>query len=58
MIFLRVLLFVDVLERRLLLPVVAALVSQFKWFEVERVEGADTSAGVLFQILATMAVLA
>ena len=49
--------FVNVLERRLLLPVVAALVGQFKRLKVERVEGADTSAGVLFQSFTAMAVL-
>ncbi len=48
---------VDVLERRLLLPVVAAFVCQLKWLKVERVEGAYTAAGILFQILTAMAVL-
>ena len=57
LIFLWMLLFVDVLERRLLLPVVAVLVGQLEWLKVERVEGADTSAGVLFQFIAAMAVL-
>ena len=48
--------FVNVLKRRLLLPVVAALVGQLERLEMERVEGAYTSAGVLFQIIAARAV--
>ena len=39
------------------MPVVTVLISQLERLKVERVEGTDTTAGVLFQFLAAMAVL-